>query len=57
MKKFLIEESGYYKVNKYISAKNEEEAIKEYEDWLNYEFYSGYIDLDRDDREITELSD
>lgn len=57
MKKFLIEESGYYKVSKIISAKNEGKAIKEYEDWLNYKLYSGDIDLDRDDREVTKLSD
>lgn len=55
MKNYLIEESGHYKIRKYIDAYNKEGAIEDYEDWLNEEFYSGYIDLESNDRQVTEV--
>lgn len=55
MTNYYFEESGYYKIRKNIEAKNIEEAIKEYEEWVDDEFYTGYIDLESEDRDITKM--
>lgn len=55
MTNYYFEESGYYKITKNIEADNKEEATKRYEEWLDDEFYSGYIDLESNDREVTEV--
>lgn len=57
MKNYYFEESGHYKIRKYIDADNKEGAIEDYEDWLNEEFYSGYIELESKDREVTEVEE
>lgn len=57
MTNYYIEESGYYKITKDIEADNKEEAIVRYEEWLDNEFYSGYIDLESNDREVTEAEE
>lgn len=57
MTNYYIEESGYYKITKNIEANSEEEAIQRYEEWLDDEFYSGYIDLESSDREVFEGDD
>lgn len=57
MKNYYIEESGQYKIRKHIDAYNKEGAIEDYEDWLNEEFYSGYIELESKDREVTEVEE
>ncbi len=54
MTNYYFEESGYYKIRKNIEADSKEEAIKKYEDWLDDEFYTGCIDLESEDSEITE---
>ena len=57
MKNYYFEESGYYKIRKNIEADSKEEAIKKYEDWLDDEVYTGCIDLESEDSEITETID
>lgn len=57
MTNYYFEESGYYKITKNIEADSKERAIKDYEDWLDDEFYSGYIDLESNDREVTEVEE
>ena len=52
MKKFLIEESGYYKIRMEVEALNEDDAIDKI-----YGYLPRFIDVERDDREVTELSD
>lgn len=57
MTNYYFEESGYYKIRKNIEAENKEEAIQRYEEWVDDEFYTGYIDLESEDRDITETID
>lgn len=57
MKNYYFEESGYYKIRKNIEAESKEEAIQKYEEWVDDEFYTGYIDLESEDRDITETID
>lgn len=52
MTNYYFEESGNYKIRKNIEADSKEEAIQRYEEWLDNEFYSGYIDLESNDREV-----
>lgn len=52
MKKFLIEESGHYKISMEVEALNEDDAID-----VVYEYLPNFIDFESDDREVTELSD
>ena len=52
MKKFLIEESGYYKISMEVEALNEDDAMDKV-----YGYLPRFIDVERDDREVTELSD
>lgn len=49
MKKFYIEESGYYKIRKIIRAENDEQAI----DFL-YSYLPSFIEVESADREIQE---
>lgn len=55
MTNYYFEESGYYKIRKNIEAKNIEEAIEEYEEWVDDEICTGYIDLESEDRDITKM--
>ena len=50
---YTFEESGYYKIRKTIQADDLDEAIKKYEEWLDDEFCTRYIDLESEDRDIT----
>ena len=52
MKKFLIEESGYYKISMTIEALNEEDAIDKI-----YGYLPRFIDVESDDREVTEVEE
>ena len=52
MKKFLIEESGYYKISMEVKALNEDDAIDKI-----YGYLPRFIDVESDDREVSELSD
>ena len=52
MKKFLIEESGYYKISMTIEALNEEDAID-----TIYGYLPRFIDVESDDREVTEVDE
>lgn len=52
MKKFLIEESGYYKISMTIEALNEEDAID-----TIYGYLPRFIDVESDDREVTEVEE
>ena len=52
MKKFLIEESGYYKISTTIEALNEEDAID-----TIYGYLPRFIDVESDDREVTEVEE
>lgn len=52
MKKFLIEESGSYKISMTIEALNEEDAVDRLYDELPM-----FIDVESDDREVTEVID
>lgn len=52
MKKFLIEESGYYKISMTIEALNEEDAIDSI-----YGYLPRFIDVESDDREVTEVEE
>lgn len=55
MTNYYFEESGYYKIRKNIEAKNIEEAIEEYEEWVDTELCAGCIDLESEDRDITKM--
>ena len=48
MTKFLIEESGYYKISTKVEALNEEDAID-----TIYGYLPRFIDVESDDREVT----
>lgn len=50
MKKFYIEESGYYKIRTVILGESEDEALEEL-----YDNLPDFIDIERDDREIEEM--
>lgn len=52
MKKFLIEESGYYKISMTIEALNEEDAID-----TIYGYLPRFIDVESDDREVAEVEE
>ena len=52
---YIFEESGYYKIRKVIKSDDIEKAIKEYEEWVDTEFCTGYIDLESEDRDITKI--
>jgi|GEM_PF-3194189 len=52
MKKFLIEESGYYKIRNEIRALDEEDAIE-----TVYGYLPRFIDVEADDREVTEVEE
>ena len=52
MKKFLIEESGYYKISTTIEALNKEDAID-----TIYGYLPRFIDVESDDREVTEVDE
>ena len=52
MKKFIVEESGYYKIRKEVIALNEEDAID-----TIYGYLPRFIDVESDDREITEVGE
>ncbi len=52
MKKFIVEESGSYKINIEVTALNEEDAIDKI-----YEYLPRFIDVESDDREVTEVTD
>lgn len=50
MKKFYIEESGYYKIRTEIIAENKEDAID-----VLYSYLPSFIDVENDDRDIEEM--
>lgn len=52
MKKFLVEESGRYKIKKEVIAFNEEDAVD-----TVYGYLPMFIDVESDDREVTEADD
>lgn len=52
MKKFLIEESGYYKIRMKIEALNEDDAIDKI-----YGHLPRFIDVESDDRDIQEVKE
>lgn len=52
MRKFLVEESGSYKIKMEIIALNEEDAID-----TIYGYLPMFIDVESDDREIISLND
>lgn len=52
MKKFLIEESGYYKISMTIEALNEEDSIDSI-----YGYLPRFIDVESEDREVTEVEE
>lgn len=52
MKKFLIEESGYYKIRMEVIALNEEDAVD-----TIYGYLPMFIDVESDDREVTEVNE
>ena len=52
MKKFLIEESGSYKIRMEVEALNEEDAIDKI-----YGYLPRFIDVESDDREVTEVEE
>lgn len=52
MKKFLIEESGSYKIKMEVTALNEEDAID-----TVYGYLPRFIDVESDDREIIEVEE
>lgn len=52
MKKFLIEESGYYKIRTEIEALNEDDAID-----TIYGYLPRFIDVESDDRQVTKVTD
>lgn len=50
MKKFYIEESGYYKIRKEVLAESEEEAID-----ILYSHLPSFIDIESNDSEVEEI--
>lgn len=52
MKKFLIEESGTYKIKMEVRALNEEDAIDKI-----YGYLPRFIDVESDGREVTEVAE
>lgn len=52
MKKFLVEESGYYKIRMEVEALNEDGAVDRV-----YGYLPRFIDVESDDREITEVEE
>lgn len=52
MKKILIEESGSYKIKMEVIALNEEDAID-----TIYGYLPMFIDVESDDREVTEVEE
>lgn len=52
MKKFLIEESGSYKIKMEVRALNEDDAIDKI-----YGYLPRFIDVKSDDREIIEVEE
>lgn len=50
MKKFYIEESGYYKIRKEVLAENEEEAID-----ILYSYLPSFIEVESNDSEVEEI--
>ncbi len=52
MKKFLVEESGYYKIRMKVEALNADDAVDRV-----YGYLPRFIDVESDDREITEVED
>ena len=52
MKKFLIEESGTYKIKMEVKALNEKDAIERV-----YLYLPRFIDVESDDREVTEVEE
>ena len=52
MKKFYVEESGYYKINTEVIALNEEDAIS-----IVYKYIPQYINIEAEDRGITEVEE
>ena len=52
MTKFLIEESGSYKIKTEVIALNEEDAVE-----TIYEYLPRFIDVESDDREVTEVEE
>jgi hypothetical protein len=51
MKKFIVEESGYYKIRTEIEALNEDDAVD-----TVYGYLPRFIDVENDDREVTEVT-
>ena len=51
-RKYLVEESGYYKISMTIEALNEEDAID-----TTYGYLPRFIDVESDDREVTEVEE
>lgn len=52
MKKFIVEESGSYKIKKEVIAFNKEDAID-----TIYGYLPMFIDVESDDRKVTEIDD
>lgn len=52
MKKFYIEESGYYKIRTVILGESEDEALEEL-----YNNLPDFIDVESDDRDIQEVEE
>ena len=52
MKKFLIEESGSYKIRTAVKALNEDDAID-----TTYGYLPRFIDVESNDREVTEVEE
>ena len=52
MKKFIVEESGSYKIKMEVIALNEEDAVD-----TVYGYLPMFIDVESDDREVTEIDD
>lgn len=52
MKKFIVEESGNYKIKMEVIALNEEDAVD-----TVYGYLPSFIDVESDDREVTEVTD
>ena len=50
MKKFYIEESGYYKIRKEVLAENEEEALD-----ILYSYLPSFIEVESNDSEVEEI--
>lgn len=52
MKKFIIEESGSYKIKMEVIALSEEDAVD-----TVYGYLPMFIDVESDDREVTEVEE